>query len=286
MEQTTVVLATLIIYKIVLIGIGIFASRGILSEADYYLGDRGMGAWVTALSASSSSSSAWTLLGVSGAAYAWGIAAIWLFPACLGGFLINWFILAPRLMPHSRESGALTVTDIIAGPPGTPLRATIATLASLIVLFSFLFYVASQFQGSGKTFESTFNMSREVSIIVGAAIIMFYTMVGGFRAVSLTDALQGMVMVGTALILPVGALVAVGGFGALWSGMHEIATPGFASLTRGAGPIAGIGFVVGLMGIGLGYPGQPHVVNRFMACVRTKLTHLRSPIDSGWRSGL
>lgn len=265
MSRETAVLLTLIVYKVILIGIGIAASRWNRDRADFFLGGRRLGGLVAAISASASSSSAWTLLGVSGAAYSWGLGAIWIFPACLGGFCLNWFVLAPRLRRVSRNQDALTVTELLAKPDGRSRNSGLAWLGSIIIAFSLTFYVASQLQASGKTFSSTFGLGAVESISIGAVIIVFYTMVGGFWAVSLTDTLQGLVMAGTSLILPIVALVEVGGVGALWNGMGEVQVEGFTSLFRTFPLAAGIWFAFGLFGIGIGYPGQPHVVNRFMA---------------------
>ena len=265
MDRATVVLITLIVYKVVLITIGLLSRGRNKDAADFYLGGRQLGSWVAALSASASSSSAWTLLGVSGAAYAWGLSALWLLPACIGGFLLNWCLVAPRLRRRAHAGGALTVTELLAGKEGSPYRSAIAYTASAIIMFSFLFYVAAQFQASGKTFQSAFGMSFTGSILLGGAIIVFYTMVGGFWAVSLTDALQGLVMAATAVVLPIGALLALGGPGALLEAMAQVSVAGYTDLAGvRSGPVA-VGFVIGLLGIGLGYPGQPHVVNRFMA---------------------
>ena len=77
MPKTTVVIITLIIYKLVLIGIGIWASKKTHNSHDYFLAGRNLGPVVAALSYSSSASSAWTLLGVSGMAYAVGLSSIW-----------------------------------------------------------------------------------------------------------------------------------------------------------------------------------------------------------------
>ena len=263
MTHTTTILVTLIVYKIVMILIGLFAGGKTKDETDFFLGGRTLGPWIASLSASASSSSAWTLLGVSGAAYAWGLSALWIFPGCLGGFFLNWYLVASRLREVGHRDDALTVTDILAGPKGSPLRNTLAITASAIILFSLLFYVASQFQGSGKTFEAAFGLSKNNAILLGSAIIIFYTLIGGFWAVSLTDALQGTLMALTALLLPVGALFAVGGPLQLWHAVNEI--EGFNSVARNLPWAAGLGFVFGLLGIGLGYPGQPHVVNRYMA---------------------
>ena len=264
MSRELVVLVTLIAYKAVLVAIGLLARGRNRDAADFYLAGRDLGPAVAALSASASSSSAWTLLGVSGMAYASGLSAVWLFPACVGGFVINWFVLAPNLRRLSRASGAITATDVVAGAPGRPLRRTVSTIASVIILSSLLTYVATQFQGAGKSFSETFGLDDTASILIGAAVVVFYTMVGGFWAVSLTDTLQGLVMAVVTLLLPVAALLAIGP-SELVTGLRQVPVDGYLSLTRDAGPVAGAGFLLGLLGIGLGYPGQPHVVNRFMA---------------------
>ena len=262
-EQT--VLATIVAYKLVLVAIGFMAQRRTHDGLDYFLGGRQLGPTVAAVSSAASSSSAWTLLGVSGAAYGWGLGALWLFPACVGGFVLNWLVVAPGLRRISFESGAVTVTELLAGPADRPGRRAIVVVASVIILLSLGAYVASQFQGAGKTFGETFGMSMTASVLVGAAVVVLYTMLGGFWAVSLTDTLQGMLMAVTAVLLPVAALGAVGGPGGLADGLRAVPGADYLSLTRNYAWPAGIGFVLGLFGIGLGYPGQPHVVNRFMA---------------------
>lgn len=265
MSEATAILATLVVYKVVLVAIGLYAQRRTRDAADFFLGGRQLGPWVAALSASASSSSAWSLLGVSGAAYTWGLGALWLFPACVGGFALNWYVLAPRLRRHGVDTGALTVTDLLAGPRGTPGSAAIRRLCTAIVLLSLLAYVAAQFQGAGKTFHETFALSMTTSILLGGGIVVVYTLLGGFWAVSVTDTLQGMVMLLAAVALPIVALVEVGGLGELLHEVSLVPIEGYASLVRNLEGPAVMGFVLGVLGIGLGYPGQPHVVNRFMA---------------------
>lgn len=262
MSKSQSILLTLIVYKVVLILIGLWASRRTGDLTDFYLGGRRMGATVAAVSASASSSSAWTLLSVSGMAYLWGLPAMWLFPATLSGFLINWIYVAPRLMRESRQSGALTLTEFLAGPTGGPGRAAILRLGAGIVLFSFVFYIAAQFQAAGDAFASSFGLPMSTAVLIGATVIVVYTLLGGFWAVSVTDTLQGLLMAATAVILPWIALVATGGWHDLASGLSTLRDSGARPPVAG---IAGFGFVLGTLGIGLGYPGQPHVVNRFMA---------------------
>lgn len=265
MSQSQALVATLVAYKIVLVAIGLALHRRTRDATDFFLGGRKLGPWVAALSASASSSSAWTLLGVSGAAYTWGVSAVWIFPACVGGFALNWIVLAPRLRRFSLTSGALTVTDVLAGPRGAPLAGTIRRAAAVVILASLVVYVASQFQGAGKTFQETFGMPLTESIVLGSVIVVVYTLLGGFWAVSVTDTLQGLVMALASIALPVAAWLELGGYAALSEGVAAVDVPGFTSLTRNMEGPAAIGMVLGLLGIGLGYPGQPHVVNRFMA---------------------
>lgn len=262
MTKNQAILLTLIVYKVVLVLIGVWATRRTRNHSDFYLGGRSLGPTVAAISASASSSSAWTLLSVSGMAYLWGLPALWLFPATLSGFLINWIYVAPRLMKESRAQGAITLTEFLACSVEPEGRAAVLRLGSGIILFCFLFYIAAQFQAAGSAFASTFGLDMRLSIAIGAAVILVYTLLGGFWAVSVTDTVQGLVMALTALSLPVVALVAVGGWGPLWAGLEALRSSGAQVPTAG---IAGAGFVLGTLGIGLGYPGQPHVVNRFMA---------------------
>lgn len=265
MENTGAVLVTLVVYNIALIGVGLWAKGRNRDVADYFLAGRGLGPWVAAISASASSSSAWTLLGVSGAAYAWGLPALWIFPSTVGGFVINWLWVAPRLQRLSREEGSVTLSEVIAPATFTDLRQLILRGAAIIIVFCFVFYIASQFEAAGKAFESVFGLPKQTSILIGAGIVLAYTILGGFWAVSVTDTIQGMLMFVAGIVLPIAALVAVGGFGPLADGLAQIGNAGSPLADGAFGAVTSLYFVLGLFGIGINYPGQPHVVNRFMA---------------------
>jgi len=265
MDATTSVLITLVLYNAILIGVGLWARKRNQGVEDFFLAGRGLGPWVAAISASASSSSAWTLLGVSGAAYAWGLPALWIFPATVGGFLLNWVWVAPRLQTLARQENAITLSAVIAPEAMGNMRQTILRVAAGIIVFCFVFYIASQFEAAGKAFESVFGLSKQTSILIGAGIVLLYTLLGGFWAVSVTDSIQGVLMVVAAIVLPAVALLSVGGFSALSSGLAEIGNVGSPLASETIAGLGSIFFVLGLFGIGVGYPGQPHVVNRFMA---------------------
>jgi len=257
-------LITLGLYMLLMLGIGAWASRRSSSDADFYLGGRGLGPWVASLSAAASSSSAWTLLGVSGAAFTYGLSAIWILPACLGGFLLNWLVIARPMRKASAESGSVTVTEFLASDADPEWRRALVVSASIIILLSLMVYVASQFQAAGKTFAETLDIDFTKAVLIGGAVVLLYTLSGGFWAASVTDMVQGLVMAAASVTLPIVAMVKVGGFGAMHEGLAAL-DPAFVDFLRGNHGWTAVAFIAGTLGIGLGYPGQPHVVNRFMA---------------------
>lgn len=265
MSPATVTLITLVIYKIALIGIGFWASRRTHDEDDFFLGGRSLGPVVAAISYSSSASSAFTLLGISGIAYVMGVGALWIVAGSVIGMLVAWYWIAPRLMRASRERGLVTLTDLLVGDMRSGARRTLVLIVSLVIVVSFSFYVAAQFQGAASTFANTFGLSMPASIVTGATIIMIYTLLGGFWAVSVTDTVQGLLMAFTAVLLPGAALVAVGGWSGFTEGLSEVSTASQMSLQAGNAGLAAAGFVLGLLCIGIGTYGQPHLLVRFMA---------------------
>ncbi len=274
--------ATLLIYLIALLVIGIWARDRVSDSADFHLAGRRLGPFIAALSASASSASAWTLLGMSGAAYAWGLQAVWLIPAVVSGFFINWVFIAPRLQPASHANGALTLVEFLAR--GTPEAAErrLRVLGALIILFCFTLYVASQFQAAGTAISTATPIAPGTAIVGGAIVVIAYVFLGGFWAASVTDAVQGLMMLAVALVLPAVALLAVGGPGALWAGMQALDDPSLLRLVDQPSLMLAMVFIAGLFGIGLGYPGQPHVVNRFMALRSAEQIRVARAIALGW----
>jgi sodium/proline symporter len=206
-------------------------------------------------------------LGAVGMTYVHGISGLWYAPGCLLGYLVNLYLVAPRLRRLSSEQGSVTLTDLLTrrwGDPGHLLRL----VATGIVLASMMAYVAAQMTAAGKSFASTLGLEGQggylLGVLLGAAVITAVTSVGGFRAVAWTDLFQGLLMAGALLALPLYAIARLGGFAALANGLGAI-DPHLLSATGDRIGPALFGFVVGELGIGLGYPGMPHVINRYMA---------------------
>ena len=265
MERTDIVIAVLAIYQIALLGIGFWASRRTADGEDFFLAGRRLGPVVAGVSYASSASSAWTLLGLSGIAYAAGISAIWVACGSISGMFVAWWWIAPRLMRYSREHDHMTLTDFVAHGAEGGARRVLVYLSSLVIIFCFVFYIAAQFQGAGNMFSSTFDISPSAGVAIGALVIMIYTFLGGFWAVSVTDTLQGILMAITALLLPAAAMIAVGGLPGLVEGLREFGGPAQMSFVGGGGLWFAAGVVGGGLAIGIGTYGQPHLLVRFMA---------------------
>ncbi|MFK7888439.1 MAG: sodium/proline symporter [Gammaproteobacteria bacterium] len=265
MTQTTVIAVSLIAYKIILILIGLWASRRVHDSTDYLLGGRNLGPWVAGLSYAASTSSAWVILGFSGFVFTQGAVALWMLPGIWGGYVVVWLWFGPRLRIESKERGLLTQTDFIAANTSAASRRHIALLASAMILFCFVFYIAAQFAAAATAFTSNFDVSFQSAVILGAAIIIIYCLLGGFWAVSVTDMLQGIVMAAAAIIVPVAALMAAGGFEGIVNGLAANNDQAALSMTGGMPIMTLLGFALGVASIGLGTLGQPHLMARLMA---------------------
>lgn len=265
MAKENIMLTVLVTYQILLILIGLWAQRRTRSNADFFIGGRTLGPFVASISYAASSASAWTILSLSAAAFTMGISVIWIFFGLIWGHGASWIWLAPRLQKISAEKNLVTVTDLLALEGSDKTRRNIRIFAAGVVTFCFVFYVATQFMGAGKAFATTFDMPVSSSIILGGTIVLIYTLLGGFWAVSVTDTLQGMLMLLAAIILPIMAITKIGGISAFFSGLQRVSTADQLSLT---GPNAGLmaaGFILGILAMGLGTFGQPHLLTRFMS---------------------
>mgnify|MGYP000615941965 CR=1 FL=1 len=281
MDYQSTVLVTLIVYKILLISIGIWSNKKTKSTDDFFIGGRTLGPWVAAISAAASASSAWSLLGMSGAAYFLGLSAIWIVPSVILGYCFNWLWVAPRIQKAATANKSVTLTDFITQGAQSH-KKSIIWLCTVCIVISFAFYIAAQFQAAGNMFSETFAMEANTSIVLGTMIILVYTLLGGFWAVSITDTLQGILMVVTAVLLPIAAIFTIGGFDNLWQQMQLVYDPVQLSWFGEYQGINIIAFLLGTLGIGLANPGQPHVVNRLMALRDEKAVRQGKYIGIGW----
>ena len=260
-----VVLATLILYKLVLIGIGFWAARLNKNESDFFLGGRALGPWVAGLSYAASTSSAWVLLGFSGFVYANGLSALWMVPGIWGGYVAVWLWFGPKLRAETASHGHVTVTDFMTQGLSSGTARLIAAVVGFLVLFTFVFYIAAQFGAAAVAFESQFALGRRESVLLGAVVILIYGLLGGFWAVSITDTLQGFMMALIAVLLPVAGLIAAGGPAGIHATLSATMPAAYLDPFGGMAVFAFLGFAIGIASIGLGTLGQPHLMARLMA---------------------
>lgn len=248
-----------IAYLLLLVAIGIYSSRfSSQGISEYFIGGRKMNRFVVALSAVVSGRSAWLLLGVTGMAYAQGPSAIW---AVVGYIVVELFLFlyyAKRLRNFTGKRDCITIPDFFAErfqDHDGKLRVTIVA----IFLIFMIGYISAQFVAGGKAFASGFGMEMTNGILITALIVLAYTIVGGFLAVSLTDMFQALFMILALVVLPVIAILNLGGIISMYqelSIMSMIYVDPFA---------ISVGAMIGFLGIGLGSPGNPHILARYMS---------------------
>ena len=283
-SRETAILIALVAFLVGLLLVGLRASKKTSNSDGFYLGGRTLGPWVAALAANASSSSAWSIVGVGGFAFNYGMAALWLIPGCIGGFVLNWFVIAPRLRAQTGE--AITLTDFLAGPIGAPGRNRIAVFAALLTLASLLTYVAAQMQAAGAAFSHAFpqqfGTDASMGIVIGALVTVAYTLMGGYLAASVTDTLQGLLMVGVAVLVPAAAIWHAGGIGEFYDQIAAVDAANWHSLGSKFDGASAAAFAFGLIGIGLGYPGQPHAVNKFMGMSPDASMNVARTVGLSW----
>ncbi|WP_444998008.1 sodium/proline symporter PutP [Aliikangiella sp. IMCC44359] len=286
MEQTATFI-TFIIYLVLMLGIGVHAYRQTQDLSDYILGGRSLGRWVTALSAGASDMSGWLLLGLPGAVYASGLGEAWIGLGLLLGAYFNWKITAPRLRVYTQQANnALTLPDYFTNRFHDESKLIRIVSASIILIF-FTVYVASGLTAGAKLFEASFAMDYHLALFAGGLVIISYTFIGGFLAVSWTDMIQGLLMAAALVVAPCVMLYELGGL--------EQAMAVATRLDESAGTLKAQWFsgkdvteylfsisFISLIAWGLGYFGQPHLLARFMAAESVKEVHGARRIAMGW----
>ncbi|MCL5427199.1 MAG: sodium/proline symporter PutP [Gammaproteobacteria bacterium] len=275
-------------YFALMIAIGVYAMRKSTSSSeDYMLGGRTLSPQVAALSAGASDMSGWLLLGLPGAMFISGLGSAWIGIGLLVGALFNWILVAPRLREQTIHYGnAITIPAFLANR--FPTRAlSLRTVSAIVIVIFFAVYTASGLVAGGKLFESAFSgvynfgdMSNySMGVIITLGVVLIYTVVGGFLAVSLTDFVQGCIMMLALVIMPLVVLFGEGGggFSQASETLNEV-DPTLLSWT------AGLTFIGWLSAVtwGLGYFGQPHIIVRFMAIRSQKDVPIARNIGMGW----
>ncbi|MFW5644741.1 MAG: sodium:solute symporter family transporter, partial [Bacteroidota bacterium] len=265
-----------IAYFILVILIGIFSS-GFSSKgiSEFFIGDRKMNLFVVALSAVVSGRSAWLLLGFTGQSYTMGLSAIW---AVAGYIVVEFFLFlyyAPKLRKYAEKYNCITIPDFFASRFNDKSGSLRILIAAIFIIFM-VTYVGAQFVGGGKAFFAHFGVRHETGTVITASIVLIYTILGGSLAVSLTDVLQAIIMLFALIGLPIYGIIQSGGLMEVTAQLSSIETGYF-------NPIAfGFGSMIGLLGIGLGSPGNPHILVRYMSIKNYRQLKWTAIVGTAW----
>lgn len=266
-----------VLYLVLMLGIGFYFSRRANSLNSYYLGNRSMNKWVVAMSAQASDMSGWLLMGLPGAIYLSGLSEAWIGVGLALGTYVNWKIVGRRLRKYTYFcNDSITLPDFFANR-FRDKWGIIRVISALFILVFFLFYTTSGFVSCGKLFSTIFGWDYTTSLCVGVIVVVGYTFLGGFLAVSWTDFVQGLLMLFALLLVPVVICQINGGFAPTIDAMNQV-NPYLMNIFTNAstGKAITVISIVSSLAWGLGYFGMPHILVRFMSIKNPdEITHSR-----------
>lgn len=274
-----------IIYLSFLLLVGVYTYGFSKTQEDYLLAGRKLGPWVTAFSERASGESAWLLLALPGAAITIGMGELWSVIGIIIGIASSWYLIAERLRAETEKYDALTIPEYLHRRYDDKSNI-IRLFSSLIIAFFFLFYVSAQFHASGKVLNSLFELNPIIGISIGAIIIIAYTLLGGFFAVAWTDLIQGILMIGTLVILPLAGFYELRNADISIMDGLEKASMLYGNhnhdIFSGRQGIEALILALGGLSWGLGYLGQPHLIIRYMAIRSPKEVRIARKIAICW----
>jgi sodium/proline symporter len=269
-------LGAFVAYLAAVTGIGVYAARfSSAGLSEYFLAGRRLNRYVVALSAVVSGRSAWLLLGLTGMAWRTGVSAIWAAVGYIVAELLLFLWYAPRLRRFTGRYDCITLPDFFASRFDDRDGRLRMLLAAIMLIFM-VGYVAAQFVGGGKAIGASFGLQPQTGILLTAVLVLGYTVLGGFLAVSLTDTLQGVLMLVALVALP---LLVISGLGGWAPVLAELRAADGALLD----PLAvGAGAVIAWLGIGLGSPGNPHILVRYMSISDAAQLRVAAVVGTTW----
>ena len=283
------ILIAIIVYLVMMVYVGFYFSKGEGKEDStdhFYLGGRQLGPFVTAMSAEASDMSSWLLMGLPGVAYLTGISdAGWTAIGLAVGTYLNWLIVAKRIRRYSIACDAITIPDFFSKRYHDK-KNILMCIAAITILIFFIPYTASGFKAVGTLFNSLFGVNYHMAMLFGAAIIIIYTVMGGFMAVSTTDLIQSVVMSIALVIIVFFGISKAGGWDAVMDNAKSLA--GYLSMIQAhnmadntSSPYSLL-TIFSTVALGLGYFGMPHILLRFMAIGEEKKLVLSRRIATVW----
>lgn len=264
-----IILVAFAIYLALMVVIGAVYMRSTSNSEDYFLGGRGLNGWVAALSAQASDMSGWLLMGLPGAVYSFGTGQIWIAVGLFIGTVLNWIFISGRLRKYTIvANNSLTLPEYF-GNRFRDKKKILLLVSSIMIVIFFLVYTASALAAGGKLFNTVFGLDYHLALTIGAAVILAYTLMGGFMAVCTTDFIQGTLMLIGLLVVPIVAYMMLPGGAGISELLNESGAAGGAAsflnpLEDGGNKLSFIS-ILSQLAWGFGYCGMPHILVRFMA---------------------
>ena len=278
------IIAAFIVYFIVMIGVGFFYMNKNKTSDEYILGGRKLHHFVSAMSAEASDMSGWLLLGLPGLAYLTGLSSAgWTAIGLAIGTYLNWKLIAKRLRIFTHKAhDSITIPEFFKNRFGDK-KAITSLIASIFIIVFFVVYTAAQFAAGGKLFNSVFGIDYTIALLIGAAIVVIYTYIGGFKAVCLTDTIQACLMFFALLLVPIVAIVLIN-MGSDATAFTASINPDMFNLFKdpSTGEFVSVFVIVSGLAWGFGYFGQPHILPRFMAIENPKAIPKARRIAMTW----
>ena len=247
-----------------LIAAAVWGARRTHNSNDYLVANRRLNLGLTALSHTANATPPWLLFALVGAAFQWGVSAVWMAVALLAGLILNWFFVAPRLRRLAAGQGSVSIVQIVGADAGERLQALLIRSSALILVVAIVLLMSAQLHLLSDVAARDLGMSATATIIVGAAAYSLFIAVGGYWAASLADSIAIVVFFVVACLLMIGGTLAAGGVEQLEMGLASLG-PSATDLFGGRSGVVAVAFAVGTLGLGVSLPGQPHATSRFIA---------------------
>ena len=282
LENNWPIALAFMLYLVLMMSIGLYYSRRQKNLSSYILGDRQLGPWLTSMSAEASDMSGWMLMGLPGYAYLHGLSAFWTGIGLIIGTWANWLLVSQRLRNYTEvANNSLTIPDYLSNRFEDRKNGLRLICALFIILF-FIIYTSSGFVAAGKLFNTIFGIPYLHALLLGAFVVVFYTLLRGLSAVALTDFIQGTMMFFTVIYVPVAATIAMGGPMPTLDILSKEGADFFSFFPDSTGMSALLVMIVSSLGWGLGYFGQPHILVKFMAIGNPKELKKSTRIAMTW----
>lgn len=264
-----------LIYISCLLAIGLLASKKQKTASGFLLGNRSLGYWVAAISANASDMSVWIFMGLPVAVYTLGIIEAWMAVGLILFMWLNWQIVAPRLRRMTEKYDSLTLFHFFEKRTGQNAKALRITSA-LIATFFLTIYISAGITGMGYLFESLFGINFILGCILSIGAILIYASLGGFNAICYTDFAQGIFLLLVIVFVPFAVFLSHGDETFM---AKEISFGSFFPSTMTDLNHA----LILAFGWGIGYFGQPHILNKFMAVKNPSELYKSQIIGTIWQ---